>query len=74
MLAEAEAKTIVNTVDNVEAKALVNTLVDIPPEAKAEEIVEENNPLCDTLARAQAGTLLGTLGDVKAERSGRNAG
>ena len=60
--------------DNVEAKALVNTLVDIPPEAKAEEIVEENSPLGDTLARAQAGTLWGTLGDVKAECSGRNAG
>ena len=58
----------------MEAKALVNTLVDIPPEAKTEEIVEENSPLGDTLARAQAGTLWGTLGDVKAERSGRNAG
>ena len=60
--------------DNVEAKALVNTLADITPEANAEEIVEENSPLGDTLARAQARTLWGTLGDVKAERSGPNAG
>ena len=60
--------------DNVEAKALGNTLADIPPEAKAEEIVEENSPFGDTLARAKARTLCGTLGDVNAERNGRNAG
>ena len=47
--------------DNVEAKALVNTLADIPPEAKAEEIVEENSPLGDTLARAGRDTL-GNIG------------